>query len=163
MSDVVYKIDVDVSNAPSGNERLAQQQGQPTVTTIDERQAPTPTKDKLEEAKTVGAFSHMKAITGGVTVVGAAGISIYKQNATFKGDSNTVEQVGQLQKYVGYGTFAFGAAMMGNPLLAAGALGMLAFNLAKENREIINTRENDSYQSNYYQERLIYDISQRSR
>lgn len=163
----VYKIAVDVNGTSSGSERLANQQGKSVDNTVAAKTPKKPEKttalSKFEEMVGKERFKQLRNVTGGVTAVGYVGLDIYEQNAGFKGDSNTVAHINETKKWVGRGLATVGLLATGNYLGAALFVGYTAFELAKENREIINTRSIDQYKSAYYQQRLIYDVSGRSR
>lgn len=165
MANGIYEIKIDVTGAPSGSDQLAQEKGQATST---EGKPPKAKKvsslfDLLEQQVGEKRFKQIRATAGFGLGVGLAGVSIYQQNASFKGDSNTVVRTNEAVTWGTRALAAGGLIATGNYLGAGLYIGYTAFSLAKENRELINTRTLDGFQASYYQERLVNDISKRSR
>lgn len=164
MANGIYKVIVEVQNAPSGSERLGDQQGEPI-----ERATPDVMQDektKAEKPRSIFSAENTKRLKNtaatGVTL-GYAGLRMYEQNAAFKGDSNRVTKINETKKWVGKGAVGAGLLATGNILGAGIYMAWTAYDLALENRAIISERENDRFSSNFYQERLVIDITKRSR
>jgi hypothetical protein len=163
-----YKIVVEVEGAPSGSDALERQQGG-----VPEGETPV-TKDKtkpkrksaldlLEDKIGKSRFDTIKKTTGIGTAAGFIALDLYQQDRSFRGDSNRNLRINEGKKWLGTLGATGGLLVTGNFVGAALFVGYTALGLAKENRELINTRAVDKYQSNYYQERLIKDITKRSR
>lgn len=156
MSDV-YKIEIDVSTAEGVKEEKAKSGD--IITTTDKKSLVDKTRDLVGKDR----FNQIRNVSAGGAVIGAAGLTVYEQNAKFKGDSNTIAQVGEIKKWGGRGLAVTGLLATGRFAAAGLYIGYTAFNLALENRQLIHDRAIDTYSSNYYQQRLIYDVSGRSR
>ena len=159
----IYKIDVNVTNAPSGSERLANEQGQPITPKDSVSRQRTSVLTKVEEL--IGKERYQRIKTGAATTIGVGALVLdqYEQNANFRGDTQTVSKISDIKKWGSRALVTGGLLATGNFLGAALYIGYTAYALAKENRELMFQRQVDSYKSNYYQRRLIKDVSGRSR
>lgn len=163
-----YKLVLDVQNAPSGSERLAQEQGT-TVRETGTQQAPTQRQqrrslmDIIEERVGAQRLDTTKKVFGTTAAVGYIALDLYQQDLNFRGDSNRNLRINETKKWVGVVGATTTLLASGNYIGATIFLGYTALNLAKENRELINAREIDSYRTSYYQNRLVHDVSGRSR
>jgi len=166
MANGVYKIIVEVTGAPSGSEQLPKQPGTQTSpqpqSVKEKKQVSQQSRQKVQDTIDAEQLAVLKKATGAGVAIGAAGLQMYEQNLSFKGDTNQVTRIGEIKKWGGKAVIA-GTLLVTNPAAAALYIGYTAFNLAQENRQIIHVRENDSYSAAYYQERLINDVSKRSR
>lgn len=153
-------VKVQVEGAPSGNERLREEGQLPTEQAKQVSQQET-VADKTKEKE---RFNNIRdAAIGGAVVVGNAGLQIVEQNNRFKGDSNTATRINEAKKWYGRGALIIGATARFGPLGGLTALATTAYGLALENRELLFERSKDTYTSNYWQNRLIRDVSGRSR
>ena len=162
MANGTYEINVNVTGAPSGSDQFAKQEGQPTTTDITEE----PSRGRRPEQQPIiqdRTRRRIQTAAGYGLVGGFMALEQYEQNAKFRGDSNTAVQINEGKKWYARGATLLAAASTGNPLLMGIAIGTMAFQLAQENRELINARSIDTYKSTYYQQRLVNDISKRSR
>lgn len=164
MANGVYEINVNVTGADSGSGKLADKQGD--VLQQQKSELQTPKAKSMQQSikeKRLLTLDNIKAGAGTALAGGALGLEIYEQNAKFKGDSNSINTISSLKTGASKVLVAGGLFATGNPLAGVVFLGYTAWGMAKENRELINARANDSYQSTYYQRRLINDVSKRSR
>jgi hypothetical protein len=163
-----YKLTIDVNGAPSGSEKLAREQGAPLPDEKDKvkkvkSEKPKSVLDMLEDKIGEEKFNTGKKVLGGASAVGFIALDLYQQEKSFQGDSNRNLRVNEFKKGAGIIGGTAMLALSGNYLGAGLFLGYSALQLSKENREIINTMQIDTYQSQYYYDRVVYDITQRSR
>jgi hypothetical protein len=160
-----YVLEVNVTGADSGSDRLARQQGE--VIPSDTEQIRQPERQRQQasiEDRVLGErFNTLKK----VGLVGVSGgfvaLDLFQQDLSFKGDSNRNNKINETKKIAGIASVATGLVLSGNILGAGMFLGYQAIAYAKENRELINARKVDTYKSQYYAARLVQDTTQRSR
>lgn len=163
-----YKLSIEVDGAPSGSDRLARQQGTPLPDEKDQvkkkvSEKPKSVLDMLEEKIGAERFNTGKKVLGVGSAIGYIALDLYQQDKGFAGDSNRNLRINETKKAVGIVGGTAALTLSGNFVGAALFLGYSALGLAKENRELINTKSLDTYQSQYYYDRIVYDITQRSR
>lgn len=169
MANDTYKIEVNVNGAPSGSDRLAEQQGgivPDQQDQVQQRQPQTERRsltDLLEERIGRERFDTAKKVVGTGTGLGLIALDLYQQDLALRGDSNRNLRINETKRKVSILGVTAGLLATGNYVGAALYVGYTALNIAKENRELIKTRNVDTYQSRYYQDRLVKDLTKRSR
>lgn len=96
-------------------------------------------------------------------VVGALAFQHIQTSAEISGNVTQLNRLNDAKRNIKMGATVVGAFAVGGPIVGLAAVGYLAFNLAQENRKLIHEQNVDKYRSQYYQKRLINDISGRSR
>jgi len=154
-----YKIVIEVEGGVSG--QTSTKGGQPTTPTGIKKEAQ---QTDIEKIKRNEKFKQIRNMAGGAAAtIGASALTVYEQNATFKGDSNTIARIGEAKKWGSRAVVTGTLLATGNVAGAGLYIGYTAFNMALENRKLLNDRRVNAYQSTYYQQRLVYDVSGRSR
>lgn len=117
-----------------------------------------------ERDRPIGVLSAPTQIAGGLLTAGALTYRHEQTTAQLAGDTTKVRKMNELSRGASIaGNLIVGGLLTGNVVGALLGLIYGSYQISEENRALLNEQIIDQYQSNYYQDRLITNVSQRSR